>query len=262
MDLSSLIGRTAQELTDRTSDQVRRPSPTAVGRIMELCREVLFARRYLGCCSSMAIESRLSELFRLTEAESSTAAAARLVESLPEIRRVLHTDIEAIFQGDPAAESRDEIVLCYPSLTAMLHHRVAHLFYGMDVPILPRLIAEMAHSATGIDIHPGATIGEGFAIDHGTGVVVGQTTIIGRNVRIYQGVTLGARSFRTGADGSYVNEPRHPILEDNVVVYSNTSILGRITVGRDSIIGGNCWVTCDVPPHSKITQSTPQLNCE
>lgn len=261
MELKQLLEQTTAALTDRTATQVRHPSTAAVERIIVLCREVLFARHYLGCCSSVAIEGRLGELFRLLEAETSTAVAKHLVEALPELRRVLWSDIEAIFQGDPAADSHDEIIFCYPSLTALLHHRVAHLLYQMQVPIIPRLIAEMAHSATGIDIHPGATIGERFAIDHGTGVVIGQTTIIGQGVRLYQGVTLGARSFRSDANGGYVNEPRHPILEDNVVVYSNTSILGRITIGAGSVIGGNCWITGNVPPGTKITQTTPQQEC-
>lgn len=228
---------------------------------MLLVREVLFARHYLGCCSAVAIEGRLGELFRLLEAETSTTVAKEFVEALPEVQRVLTTDIEAIFQGDPAADSRDEIIFCYPSITALLHHRVAHLLYKQQVPILPRMIAEMAHNATGIDIHPGATIGERFAIDHGTGVVIGQTTIIGQGVRLYQGVTLGARSFRSDNNGGYINEPRHPIIEDQVVVYSNTSILGRITIGKGSIVGGNCWVTCNVPPGTKITQNAPQQEC-
>lgn len=261
MELKPLLEQTAAALTERMVSPVRHPSASAVERIMVLCREVIFARHYLGCCSSVVIEGRLGELFRLLEGETSTVVAQELVEALPEIRRVLWTDIEAIFQGDPAADNHDEIIFCYPALTALLHHRVAHRLYLMQVPIIPRLIAEMAHSGTGIDIHPGATIGDRFAIDHGTGVVIGQTTIIGQGVRLYQGVTLGARSFRADANGSYINEPRHPIIEDNVVVYSNTSILGRITIGRDSIIGGNCWITGNVPAGTKITQRNPKQEC-
>jgi serine O-acetyltransferase len=138
---------------------------------------------------------------------------------------------------------------------AILHQRVAHVLFKLDVPILPRTITEMAHSLTGIDIHPGAEIGEYFSIDHGTGIVIGQTTIIGHHVRLYQGVTLGAKSFRYNDEGLPIDIPRHPIIEDNVVIYSNTSVLGRITIGRNSIIGGNIWLTYDIPPNSKILQS-------
>lgn len=180
--------------------------------------------------------------------------AERLLAELPELRRRLGTDVRAVFDGDPAAASYEEVILCYPALTAMTHYRFAHALLRLGVPILPRLITEMAHSATGIDIHPGAEIGDYFSIDHGTGVVIGETCIIGSHVRIYQGVTLGAKSFKFDAAGNILREPRHPILEDRVVVYSNSSILGRVRIGHDSVIGGNVWQTTDLPPHSRVVQ--------
>ena len=160
-----------------------------------------------------------------------------------------------MFNNDPAATNYGEVIFCYPSLNAMTHYRIAHVLHQMAVPVIPRIITELAHSKTGIDIHPGAQIGEYFSIDHGTGVVIGETTIIGNHVALYQGVTLGAKSFKYDEQGNMLNIPRHPILEDNVTVYSNSSILGRITIGHDSIIGGNIWLTHDIPPHSRILQS-------
>lgn len=180
--------------------------------------------------------------------------AERLLAELPELRRRLGTDVRAVFDGDPAAASYEEVILCYPALTAMTHYRFAHALLRLGVPILPRLITEMAHSATGIDIHPGAEIGDYFSIDHGTGVVIGETCIIGSHVRIYQGVTLGAKSFKFDAAGNILREPRHPILEDRVVVYSNSSILGRVRIGHDTVIGGNVWQTTDLLPHSRVVQ--------
>lgn len=178
---------------------------------------------------------------------------------LPKIRTLLDTDIEAAFEGDPAAGSIDEVLVCYPGITAMIHHRVAHSLYRLGVRLIARMIAEIAHSATGIDIHPGARIGEAFFIDHGTGVVIGETAVIGRHVRLYQAVTLGAKSFPKNADGTLVKgNDRHPIVEDNVVVYAGATILGRITIGQGSTIGGNVWLTESVPPGSVITQHRMQ----
>ncbi len=186
----------------------------------------------------------------------SQETAMRFLQRLPEIRRVLATDVRAAFEGDPAAKSPGETIFCYPSITAMIHHRIAHELYRLDVPIIPRIISEMAHSKTGIDIHPGAQIGEEFFIDHGTGVVVGETSIIGRGCRLYQGVTLGALSFPKDSDGKLVKgTPRHPVLEDNVTVYAGATVLGRITIGAGTIIGGNVWVTHDVPAGSKLAQA-------
>lgn len=193
-----------------------------------------------------------------TEAEVLSTAeelALRFIEQLPEVKRLLYTDVEAMFQSDPAATNYGEVIYCYPVMNTMTHYRLAHVLHQMQVPVIPRIITEQAHSRTGIDIHPGAQIGEYFAIDHGTGVVIGETTIIGNHVTLYQGVTLGAKSFRYDADGNMLNIPRHPIIEDHVTVYSNASILGRITIGHHSIIGGNIWVTNDVPPYSRIQQS-------
>lgn len=180
--------------------------------------------------------------------------SVKIISQLPEIKRKLYTDIHAIMRKDPAAGNEVEIILCYPSIKAMLHHRFANLLFSMNIPYLPRIISELSHSQTGIDIHPGAKIGEYFAIDHGTGVVIGETAIIGDNVTIYQGVTLGAKSFSYDEEGTPLNIPRHPIIENKVTIYSNASVLGRITIGHDSIIGGNVWVTESVAPYSKILQ--------
>ena len=185
----------------------------------------------------------------------------QFMSSLPTIRHLLSADVKAAYVGDPAAQSPGETIFCYPSIRALANYRIAHELYKMKVPLIPRIITEMAHSLTGIDIHPGAQIGEFFFMDHGTGIVIGETTIIGKNVRIYQGVTLGAKSFPLDAQGSPVKGiPRHPIVEDEVVIYSGATILGRITIGRGSVIGGNLWITRDVPPGSKISQSTFQEN--
>jgi len=184
--------------------------------------------------------------------------SVQLIEKLPEIRRLLATDVKAAYLGDPAANSEGEVIFSYPTIRAMTNHRIAHELYKLEVPLIPRIISEMAHSETGIDIHPGAQIDEFFAIDHGTGVVIGETAIIGKNVKIYQGVTLGAKSFPVDQDGNPIKGiPRHPIVEDDVIIYSNATILGRITIGKGSVIGGNIWVTKDLPPYSKITQQKP-----
>jgi serine O-acetyltransferase len=177
------------------------------------------------------------------------------IEQLPHIKRMLSTDVKAIFNSDPAAKSFDEVIFCYPAVKAILNYRIAHELYRLEVPILPRIISELAHSETGIEIHPGAQIGEYFSIDHGTGIVIGGTAIIGNHVMLYQGVTLGAKNFTLDAEGHPIDVPRHPILEDNVTVYSNSSILGRVTIGYGTIIGGNIWLTHSVPPHSRILQT-------
>ena len=173
----------------------------------------------------------------------------------PRLRRLLATDVEAAYNGDPAARSFGEVISCYPAIRALSNYRIAHELHVLGVPLLPRFITEMAHSETGIDIHPGAQIGEHFTIDHGTGVVIGETCIIGSRVKLYQGVTLGARSFPLDDNGNPIKGiPRHPILEDDVIVYSNATILGRITVGRGATVGGNIWVTEDVPAGARIVQ--------
>ena len=178
--------------------------------------------------------------------------AFQLIAKLPEIRHTLATDVEAAFLGDPAADNRGEIISCYPVIKALTNYRIAHELHQLGVPLIPRIISEMAHSETGIDIHPAATIGHHFTIDHGTGVVIGATCVIGNNVKLYQGVTLGAKSFPLDADGNPIKGiPRHPILEDDVGVYSNATILGRITIGRGSVVGANIWVTESMQPNSK-----------
>jgi serine O-acetyltransferase len=178
--------------------------------------------------------------------------AAQLISRLPKIRKTLSTDVTAAYNGDPAAESYGEIISCYPVIKALTNYRVAHELVELGVPLIPRMMTEMAHSETGIDIHPAATIGEYFTIDHGTGVVIGATCIIGNNVKLYQGVTLGAKSFPLDADGNPIKGiPRHPILEDNVIVYANATVLGRITIGEGCVVGANVWVTEDMEPNTK-----------
>ena len=176
------------------------------------------------------------------------------MKRLPEIKRLLCTDVQAMFDNDPAATTYGEVIICYPSIQAMIHYRIAHELLLLGIPVLPRMITELAHSTTGIDIHPGAQIGEYFSIDHGTGVVIGETVIIGKHVNLYKGVTLGAKNFVLDECGNPMNIPRHPIIEDHVVIYSNATVLGRITIGHDSVIGGNVWLTNSVPPHSRIIQ--------
>lgn len=181
--------------------------------------------------------------------------AGAFISYLPELRRMLALDVEAAYQGDPAAESIGEIICCYPSLKAITYHRIAHKLYELQVPLLPRIISEIAHSETGIDIHPAARIGESFFIDHGTGVVIGATCIIGSRVKLYQGVTLGAKSFPKADDGSLIKGiERHPIIGDNVIVYSNTTLLGRITIGESARIGANMWITEDVPAGQSLSR--------
>lgn len=181
--------------------------------------------------------------------------ALAFIGELPRIRDLLAGDVKAAYAGDPAAKTPGETIFCYPSLTAMTNHRIAHALYALEVPLIPRIISEMAHSRTGIDIHPGAQIGEQFFIDHGTGVVIGETCIIGRGCRLYQGVTLGALSFTKDEEGILLKgQPRHPILEDYVTVYAGATVLGRVTIGEGSIIGGNVWLTKDTPAGSRIVQ--------
>lgn len=183
--------------------------------------------------------------------------------ALPELRVLLDTDVLAAYHGDPAARSVDEVLLCYPGILAIIHHRLAHHLYQAGLPLLARISSELAHSATGIDIHPGAQIGPSFFIDHGTGVVIGETAIIGERVRIYQAVTLGAKRFPSDESGTlHKGLPRHPIVEDDVVIYAGATVLGRITIGKGSTIGGNVWLTRSVPAESNITQANLQLDCQ
>lgn len=218
----------------------------SVERLFKLLSEQIMS----GMCFENTSEGE--EVFCL---KKSKEVAAKFIAALPRLREILTTDVVAAYNGDPAAKSYGEIIFCYPAIRAISNYRIAHQLLELGVPLIPRIITEMAHSESGIDIHPGATIGEYFTIDHGTGVVIGETAIIGKNVKLYQGVTLGAKSFPMDADGNPIKGiPRHPILEDDVVVYSNASILGRITIGKGSVIGGNIWIDNDVPPGSKVLQ--------
>ena len=215
------------------------------------------------CCirSSESCNSRLPLVSRSANGrafEITHQFAARL----PHVRALLETDILAAYQGDPAARSIEEVRFCYPGITGITHHRLAHELYLLDLPLLARIVAELAHSATGIDIHPGAEIDASFFIDHGTGVVIGETARVGKRVRLYQAVTLGAKRFPVGDNGALVKgNARHPIIEDDVVIYAGATILGRVTIGRGSTIGGNVWITRDVPPNSSVTPGAGSWRC-
>ena len=212
-----------------------------------LTKQIAHGLQFCEDCECMQTKEQVYE-----EAER---LSLEFIDTLPEIKRLLYTDVQAMFDNDPAAPNYGEVIFSYPSINTMVHYRIAHRLHELRVPVIPRIITEQAHSHTGIDIHPGAQIGEYFAIDHGTGVVIGETCIIGNHVTLYQGVTLGAKSFKYDEHGNMLNVPRHPIIEDYVTVYSNASILGRITIGHHSVIGGNIWVSNDVAPHSRIQQS-------
>ncbi|HSH20510.1 MAG TPA: serine O-acetyltransferase EpsC, partial [Draconibacterium sp.] len=259
------------------------PSIVKLSKIIDLVREILFpgyfgntslrsntTQHYMGVYVDELYELLSEEIlagmcFECPDQEADKVEkhskkakedALAFITFLPEIRRKLVADVEAIFLNDPAARNVGEVIFCYPAIRAISNYRVAHKLLELDVPLIPRFISEMAHSETGIDIHPKAQIGEKFTIDHGTGVVIGSTSIIGNNVKIYQGVTLGAKSFPLDENGNPIKGiPRHPIVEDDVVIYAGATILGRITIGKGSVIGGNVWVTTDLPPYSKIVQS-------
>lgn len=261
------------------------PSPDAITCIIDDLKGVLFPMRlgpldlrqesedyYIGHTLDSALHALLhqvrlelryqSRLEHPSEQDIETRAVTAVQAfacALPEIRRLLDSDVLAAFHGDPAARSVDEVLLCYPGVHAMIHHRIAHQFYIQDLPLLARMSSELAHSQTGIDIHPGAHIGPSFFIDHGTGVVIGETTIIGERVRIYQAVTLGAKRFPTDANGKLEKGlPRHPIVEDDVVIYAGATILGRVTLGRGCTVGGNVWLINDVPAGGHVTQADSQ----
>lgn len=238
---------------------MKAPSVSQLKRLMELVGYVIFPD-YSDVPSwtngNEAIHAVLADqLSTITTITDPDKMADDFVQALPEIARLLHTDALAVMHNDPAVKSMQEVILCYPVVKVMVHYRTAHQLHLQGVPIIPRVITEMAHSATGIDIHPAAQIGEHFCIDHGTGVVIGATSVIGNHVMLYQGVTLGAKNFSYDANGVPIDMPRHPILEDYVTVYSNTSILGRVRIGHHTIVGGNVWLTHDVPPHSRVLQS-------
>ena len=193
------------------------------------------------------------------EVPSALSLPEAFYTQLPEIKRLIHTDVDSVLHNDPAVSDRGEVILSYPLPFAMIHYRTAHVLHQLGVPRIPRMLTELAHSRTGIDIHPAAQIGDHFCIDHGTGVVIGETAIIGSHVVLYQGVTLGAKNFTFDEQGRPIDLPRHPILEDHVTVYSNTSILGRVRIGHDTIIGGNIWLTQDVPANSIVLQTNPEI---
>lgn len=252
------------------------PSLNVLTEIIDLCRAILFPGYFghsgisshtIAYHTGVNVENLFSKLtgqiqagLCFAEEHSATQTdaaciATQFIERLPHLRRMLATDVVAAYEGDPAATSYGEVISCYPAIRAISNYRIAHELHLLGVPLIPRIITEMAHSETGIDIHPAATIGSHFTIDHGTGVVIGATSILGNHVKLYQGVTLGAKSFPLDAQGNPIKGiDRHPILEDNVIVYSNSTILGRITIGHDAVIGGNVWVTEDIAPNEKVLQ--------
>ena len=292
--MNDKVSRAARALVESYSDEGvkihhldRRPLPSrdaAVGALDAL-QELMFpgytgAQGLTGASLRLHVESRVAWLYetlteqisraaghghRLEEAcpvteRQATECAEEFISRLPAVREVLATDVRAAYDGDPAARCFDEIIFSYPGLYAIMTYRLAHELHRLDVPLIPRIMTEHAHSRTGIDIHPGTRVGPGFFIDHGTGVVVGGTAVIGANVKLYQGVTLGAFSFDKDAEGRLVrNTKRHPTIEDDVVVYAGATILGRITIGRGSSIGGNVWLTHSVPPGTRVLQDSPRL---
>ncbi len=296
-DFENKIENTVQKLSDpasyrnvchqhKTGESL--PSIAQLSKIINLLREILFpgyfgntslrtntTQHYMGVyvdelyeilceeiLAGMCFECEDEKTNKIEKhQELANKIALEFIEYLPEIRRQLVTDVEATYLNDPAARNLGEVIFCYPGIRAITNYRIAHKLLKLNVPLIPRFITEMAHSETGIDIHPKAQIGEQFTIDHGTGVVIGSTSILGNNVKIYQGVTLGAKSFPLDENGNPIKGiPRHPIVEDDVVIYAGATILGRITIGKGSVIGGNVWVTEDVPPNSRIVQSKAKEN--
>jgi serine O-acetyltransferase len=292
-DVSEIVSA-RHEVRDEWRDSQKRsrepgsrefPSRDALAAIVESLKGALFPMRlgppdlrhesedfYVGHTLDSALQSLLTQA-RLElrynarhqprdaaeiDAEAEEAVRA-FAAALPGIRHLLDGDVLAAYQGDPAARSVDEVLLCYPGILAMIHHRLAHQLYDLGLPLLARIVAELAHGQTGIDIHPGAQIDAGFFIDHGTGVVIGETTVIGKRVRLYQAVTLGAKRFPTDVEGNLQKGlPRHPIVEDDVVIYAGATILGRVRLGKGAIIGGNVWIIDDVPAGASVTQASLQ----
>lgn len=241
-----------------TGEQTREGIDYFVGHLLDANMRLLVGQIQRELRFTAEQEGRTLSGRAEIEAES-IARVQLFVKTLPKIRRLLDTDLEAAYEGDPAARSVDEVLVCYPGISAVINHRLAHELYLIGLPLIARMISEIAHSETGIDIHPGAQIGPSFFIDHGTGVVIGETCIIGERVRLYQHVTLGAKRFPTDENGALLKgHARHPIVEDDVVVYAGATILGRITIGKGSTIGGNVWLTRSTSPHSNVTQGQPR----
>ena len=289
---SKVLNETVEKLSDECSykqlfhayrDEEALPSGEVLEEIIDLCRAILFPgyygnaristqtirfhtgvnieklhellsrQIYAGLCLADTSCTSCAEELIFSQAEKLSEA---FISTLPEMRCLLATDAEAAYNGDPAAQNINEVIFCYPGFRAIGNYRIAHQLYKLGVPFIPRMITEMAHSETGIDIHPGAQIGDYFSIDHGTGTVIGETSVIGNNVRIFQGVSLAGEKLPPDENGNAIRGvPRHPILEDNVTVYSNATLLGKIRVGKGATICGNVWITGDVPPGAVITQN-------
>ena len=288
-----LLSDTVEKLSDYSSAEKRGfvyeytdsdsiPSGKVLEEVVELCRAIFFPGFYGRSCinsdtlkynigvtverlyillkqqiaAGMSLNRNGENYSRADIKKRAETVALKTIAMLPDIKDTLITDVVAAYKGDPAATNYSEVISCYPVIKALTNYRLAHVLHKLGVPLVPRMLTEIAHSETGIDIHPGAEIGNHFTIDHGTGVVIGATCIIGNNVKLYQGVTLGAKSFPVDPNGMPIKGvPRHPIIEDDVVVYSNATILGRITIGRGAVIGGNIWVTEDVKPGAHLTQN-------
>ncbi len=294
-NLGKIIRNTVNQLTnlDNKKKNFREsqhnevlPSIAILGEMVEIMREIIFPGYY----GNSAVKEdnleyylgvNIDKVYKILEKQinrclcfscsydkevncntcvsKSEVLAQDFISKIPELRKLLNSDVQAAYEGDPASKSIDEVIFCFPAIKALINYRIAHCLLKLDVPLLPRIISEMAHSETGIDIHPGAEIGSFFTIDHGTGTVIGETCIIGNNVKLYQGVTLGAKSFPLDENGNPIKGiPRHPIVEDNVVIYAHATILGRITIGANSSIGGNLWITNSLPPNSKVVQQKPK----
>lgn len=289
---SKVLNETVEKLSDECSykqlfhayrDEEALPSGEVLEEIIDLCRAILFPgyygnaristqtirfhtgvnieklhellsrQIYAGLCLADTSCTSCAEELIFSQAEKLSEA---FISTLPEMRCLLATDAEAAYNGDPAAQNINEVIFCYPGFRAIGNYRIAHQLYKLGVPFIPRMITEMAHSETGIDIHPGAQIGHYFSIDHGTGTVIGETSVIGNNVRIFQGVSLAGEKLPPDENGNAIRGvPRHPILEDNVTVYSNATLLGKIRIGKGATIYGNVWITGDVPPGAVITQN-------
>lgn len=288
-----LLSDTVEKLSDYSSAEKRGfvyeytdsdsiPSGKVLEEVVELCRSIFFPGFYGRSCinsdtlkynigvtverlyillkqqiaAGMSLNRNGENYSRADIKKRAETVALKTIAMLPDIKDTLITDVVAAYKGDPAATNYSEVISCYPVIKALTNYRLAHVLHKLGVPLVPRMLTEIAHNETGIDIHPGAEIGNHFTIDHGTGVVIGATCIIGNNVKLYQGVTLGAKSFPVDPNGMPIKGvPRHPIIEDDVVVYSNATILGRITIGRGAVIGGNIWVTEDVKPGAHLTQN-------